>query len=50
MEPPDNGQVGALTFVHYLDVVLYWGVLVKVKPYTDRIIEIVDSLKRNGLL
>ena len=27
VEYPNNGQVGALTFVQYSDVVLYWGVL-----------------------
>ena len=33
VEPPYNGQVGALTLVHYSEIVLYWGVLVKKKPY-----------------
>ena len=32
VEPPNNGQVGASTLVHYSEVVLYWGFLVK-KPY-----------------
>ena len=54
VEPPNNEQVGTLILVHYSEpeVVLYW-VFFKLKLsklYTDRIIEIVDSLKRNGLL
>ena len=32
VESPNNGLVGASTLVHYSEVVLYWGVLVK-KPY-----------------
>ena len=32
VEPPNNGQVGVSTLVHYSEVVLYWGVLIK-KPY-----------------
>ena len=40
VEPLNNGQVGALTLVHYSEVVLYWGDLVNSKLYTDRIIYI----------
>ena len=41
VEPLDNGQVGALTLVHYSEGVLYWGVLVKAfQIFTGRIIEI----------
>ena len=32
VEPPNKGQVGAWALVHYLGVVLYWGVFVK-KPF-----------------
>ena len=49
VEPLNNGQVGALTLVHYSEVVLYWGILWSnlSKFYTGRIIEMIDSLKRN---
>ena len=33
VEPPNNGQVGTSTLVHYSEVVLYWGVLVKKALY-----------------
>ena len=29
VEPPNKGQVGTLTNVHYSEVVLYWGVSAK---------------------
>ena len=33
MGPLNNGQVGALTLVHYSEVVLYWGGGLVKKPY-----------------
>ena len=34
LEPPNKGQVGTSTVVHYLEVVLYWGVFAKILYFT----------------
>ena len=35
VEPPNKGQVGTSTDVHYSKIVLYWGVVVKEPPIAD---------------
>ena len=45
VEPLNDGQVSASTIVHYSEVVLYWGVLVK-KPYICSHIDIPYFLEQ----
>ena len=44
VEPLNKGQVGTLTNVHYLEVVLYWGVLAK-----NHLFSIVGHTKQNTI-
>ena len=43
VEPPNNGQVGTWPFVHYSEVVLYWGVFILL------LIQVSTSLRTHGI-